>query len=108
MRAYLDVVAEVRRFEPVIVLADPSTAKEARSRLGRDMEVIEIELDDSWLRDNSPVYVRNCDSRVAIVKFGFDAWGNKSPHYDRDDRVPITLAKLLRAGFEKTRSHWRR
>jgi len=95
-RAYQDVIMGIRRFEPVVVLTDPSTANEARSRLGRDLDFIEIELDDSWVRDNGPFYVRNDEDRVAIVKFGFNAWGNKSPSYGRDDLVPIKLAKLLR------------
>jgi agmatine deiminase len=95
-RAYLGVIKNVNRFEHVVVLADPSTAKEARSRLGREMEILEIELDDSWIRDNGPIFVRNDSDRVALVKFGFNGWGNKLPSFSKDDHVPIALAKHLR------------
>ena len=95
-KAYLDVIKNVNRFEPVVVLADPSTEREARSRLGRGIEIFEIELDDSWIRDNGPTFVCDSSGRVASVKFAFNAWGNKSPSYSRDDRVPIALAERLR------------
>jgi len=94
-RAYLDVIESVRRFEEVDVLADPSTAREARSRLGKEMEILEIELDDSWIRDNGPIFLRDSSDRVAIAKFGFNGWGNKAPSFSKDDRVPAALAKHL-------------
>ena len=93
--AYADVIRAISRFELVKVLASPSTFKEARTILGPQADLIEIALDDSWIRDNGPVFVRSEDGRVSMVKFKFNAWGVKSPSYDNDDRAPITLAKLL-------------
>src|SRR5512136_2456733 len=95
-RAYLEVIKNVRRFEHVFVLADPSTAKEARSRIGKGIEILEIELDDSWIRDNGPIFLCDNNDRVAIAKFGFNAWGNKAPSFSKDDHVPIALAVHLR------------
>jgi len=95
-RAYLEVIKNISRFEPVIVVADPSTANEARSRAGREMEVLEIELDDSWIRDNGPIFLCDDGGGVAMAKFGFNGWGNKVPSFGKDDRVPITLARRLR------------
>ena len=95
-KAYLDVITNIHRFEPVVVLADPSDAREARSRLGKEIEVFEIELDDSWIRDNGPIFVCDSCNRVALVKFAFNAWGNKSPSYSKDDYVPIALSEHLR------------
>ena len=93
--AYLDVIKNIRNFEHVVVLADPSTVKEARSRLGREMEILEIELDDSWIRDNGPIFIRDGSSRVAMAKFGFNGWGKKLASFGRDDHAPIALAKHL-------------
>lgn len=86
----------INRFEPVTVLVTPASANEARRTLGPGIGLIEIQLDDSWLRDNGPIFVRNKDGQVAIVKFRFNAWGNKYPPYASDDLVPITLAELLK------------
>ena len=95
-KAYRDVIMGIRRFEPVVVLADPLNVEEARLRLGREVEVLDIELDDSWFRDNGPIFVSDDDDRVAAVKFAFNAWGNKSTDYSKDDRAPIALAEHLR------------
>lgn len=95
-KAYLDVITSIHRFEPVVVLANPSDAREARSRLLKGIEVLEVELDDSWIRDNGPIFVRDSEGRVASVKFAFNAWGNKSPSYRKDNHVPIALSEHLR------------
>ncbi len=95
-RAYLDVIMRIRHFEPAAVMAGPSTAAEARSRLGKEIEVIEIGLDDSWIRDNGPIFVRDSNSAVAVVKFGFNAWGKKAASFGKDDHAPSALAEQLR------------
>lgn len=93
--AYASVIRAISHFEPVKVISHPSTIEDARTALGPDIDPIEIDLDDSWIRDNGPIFVRSEDGKVALVKFGFNAWGNKS-RYDSDDHVPFALAKLLK------------
>ncbi len=94
--AYRQVIEAISRFEPVTVLATRRTIDEARTVLREGTDILEMELDDSWLRDNGPIFVKDGDSRVAIVKFGFNAWGDKFPPFDKDELVPIHLAKHLR------------
>jgi agmatine deiminase len=93
--AYAGVIKAVSRFEPVTVLATPSTIAEARSVLGRGVNYLEVELDDSWVRDNGPIFVKDGDGRVALVKFRFNAWGGKYPPFDKDELVPDVIAKHL-------------
>jgi agmatine deiminase len=93
--AYADVIRAVSGFEPVTVLATPSTIDEARRTMGEAFDFLEIELNDSWIRDNGPIFVRDTDGKVAIVKFGFNAWGNKFPPYDKDDLAPVVMARRL-------------
>ncbi|MBN1677721.1 MAG: agmatine deiminase family protein [Candidatus Thermoplasmatota archaeon] len=94
-RAYSAVVKVIDRFDPVTVLADRLTAQEARSRLGPEARIVEVALDDSWSRDNGPIFVRNEDNRVALVNFRFNGWGHKQP-CEKDDMLPILLAERLR------------
>ncbi|MEM0343959.1 MAG: agmatine deiminase family protein [Thermoplasmata archaeon] len=94
-RAYLEVIRRINAFENVIVLADPSTAEEARARIGSQADIIEVPLDDSWIRDNGPIFVRNEGGKVAMVKFGFNGWGSKAPSFRKDDDVPVVLSNLL-------------
>src|SRR3984957_983240 len=52
---YAGVANAVGEFEPVTMVASgPADLEEARSALAQAIEVIEIPLDDSWMRDNGP------------------------------------------------------
>jgi agmatine deiminase len=83
----------IAAFEPVtMVCADPDDAAEARAALTEAAEVIELPIDDSWLRDNGPVFVTGSDSRRAAVHFRFNAWGEKFEGWDRDAAVGARLA----------------
>ena len=57
-----------------------------------DVEPLEAPIDDSWLRDNGPIFVRNERGEVALVHFGFNSWGEKYLPYDKDARLPEVLA----------------
>lgn len=94
-RAYSAVINAIDRFDPVTVLADPVTVQEARRRLGPEAKIVEVSLDDSWARDNGPIFVRREDNRLALVNFRFNGWGHKQP-YEKDDRLPILLAERMR------------
>ena len=36
------------------------------------------ETDDTWIRDNGPIYVRDRDGKLVIEDWGFNGWGNKT------------------------------
>lgn len=94
-RAYSAVIRAIDRFDAVTVLADPVTAQEARRRLGHESRIIEVALDDSWSRDNGPIFVRNEHNGLALVNSMFNGWGHKQP-FEKDDRLPVILAERLR------------
>ena len=94
-RAYTAVIEAIDRFDPVTILADPATAQEARRRLGPGARIIEAALDDSWARDNGPIFLWRGDNTVALANFRFNGWGHKQPH-EKDDALPLQLAERLR------------
>jgi agmatine deiminase len=57
--------------------------------------VTELPLDDSWLRDCGPIYVRADDGRRRAVHFGFNAWGERFPPWERDAAVGALIAERL-------------
>ena len=59
------------------------------------IELLEAELDDSWMRDNGPIFVRDADGRVALVQFGFNGWGEPAQPTAFDARVPEVIARHL-------------
>jgi agmatine deiminase len=79
----------IARFEPVTVVCNPGEdAREAAD--ATDAEILELEIDDSWLRDSGPIYV-TAEGRRAGVHFGFNAWGEKFTPYDRDATIGARL-----------------
>jgi agmatine deiminase len=53
-----------------------------------NFEVMPVPIDDSWVRDNGPIFVTDGRGGVALVHFGFNSWGERFLPYDRDARVP--------------------
>jgi agmatine deiminase len=54
-----------------------------------------IKTNESWCRDHGPAFVLN-GKKVAIVDWGFNAWGGKYPPYDDDDAVPTRIAEAFK------------
>ena len=94
-KSYVEVINAVSRFEPVTVLADPSVSAEARKNLGKNVDVLEVRLDDSWSRDNGPIFVTSKDGGIALVNFRFNGWGKFTP-YENDNELPVFISDLLK------------
>lgn len=94
-QAHAAVADAIAAFEPVTMVADPEDAADARARCPAGVDVVELPIDDSWLRDSGPVYVRGPDGARVAVHFGFNAWGGKFPPWDRDAQVGALIAQRL-------------
>lgn len=84
-----DAVAIIARaiaeYEPVTVVADEGEGRAAEQWLGGGIEVIEVALDHTWLRDTGPVTLVHDDGRRATVGFRFTGWAGRSdPGRDAD------------------------
>jgi agmatine deiminase len=91
---YAGVANAIAAFEPVtMVCGSPADAAEARAALTGAVDIVELPIDDSWLRDSGPIYVTNGARRVG-VHFGFNAWGEKFLPYDKDAAVGAKLVAL--------------
>ena len=95
--AFAAVARAVSEFEPVRMLARPEDAAAARKILGGAAEVLECPLDDSWLRDTGPTFVKNAAGEVAGVDWRFNAWGEKYAPFDADAAVAETILRRLGA-----------
>jgi agmatine deiminase len=93
---YAGVANAIAAFEPVTMVANPGAdAGEARAACGSGVEIVELPLDDSWLRDCGPIYVRGGDGQRYAVHFRFNAWGEKFASWDRDAKVGALVAQRL-------------
>ena len=58
---------------------------------------VPLAAEDSWIRDYGPTFViRPGGSPLAMVKWRFNAWGDKYDDLIGDDRIPRELNKTLR------------
>ena len=85
--AWTHVARTIAEYEPVTILARPADVALAADLCGQStVEVVEMPLNDSWLRDTAPIYVKNGNNRIAL-DFGFNGWGSKYLPYDDDDAI---------------------
>ena len=90
--AYAGVISSIASFEPVTVLSDPRTLPVAERSLANIARIVPLELEDSWIRDNGPIFVTSPEGEVAMVDFGFNGWGDKQP-YQKDNDAPRVLSE---------------
>ncbi|MFB7514855.1 agmatine deiminase family protein [Streptomyces sp. NPDC056144] len=105
------VAHALSRYEPVTVLARPTQAADARYECGPGayygIEVVEIPVDDLWIRDFGPTFVV-APGAVAGVDTNFNGWGKTGTSYAQpyanDAAAAATLLAewglpRVRAGF---------
>ncbi len=83
-KAYADVANTIAEFEPVNLLVLPSMLDDARAYLSKNVEIIEMSVDDSWTRDSGPNFLINDSGLLAGSTWEFNAWGDKFRPYDQD------------------------
>src|SRR5215218_9668439 len=81
-RDYATVANAIVAFEPVVMVCDPEQEAEVRRHCGDGVEALPLPIDDSWMRDNGPIFVRDAAGRIALVHFRFNSWGEKYLPYD--------------------------
>lgn len=52
---------------------------------------------DAWCRDHGPAFLINpkAELKKVIVKWNYNAWGEKYPPHDLDNQIPIRIAEEL-------------
>ena len=112
------VEALIKSEQVCINVCNGAHETEARSILrGLPMERISfhsIPTNEPWCRDHGPIFLTRDDrwsrlasepegavqregalAPLAVVDWGYNAWGNKYPPFDLDDVVPTRLAQIL-------------
>ena len=101
--AWAAVACAVAHHEPVVVLAAPGEGAGADAALRCRARVVEVPLDDAWLRDSGPTFVLGADGAAAAVGWTFNGWGQQDwARWERDREVGARVAEL--AGVPLVRS----
>ena len=92
MQEYANVAHAIARFEPVKMLVPPERIDSAIKLLNQNIEILEIEIDDSWARDSGPNFLIGGDN-LAGSDWIFNAWGEKYHPYDQDAQMAKRILK---------------
>ena len=81
----------------------------ARGVAGRRVRFHHVPTNECWCRDHGPAFVvrrgarrGRADGSLAVIDWGYNAWGGKYPPYDADDAVPTRVAEQLRLPLFRT------
>jgi agmatine deiminase len=98
--ATAEIVGAISAFEPVLLVADPAHADDARRRCtAENVELVALPLDDSWLRDTGPIFVVGPNGERVGIDFQFNGWGRRFTPFERDARIAARLLEHL--GIER-------
>jgi agmatine deiminase len=92
---YAATANAIAAFEPVTMVVRPGAAGEARRALAGTVDVLEVPIDDSWLRDSGPIFLLGRDGSRAASVWGFNAWGERFEPYTDDAQVGRRLCEQL-------------
>lgn len=102
LQSFIYLVKVIANYEPVFAIIDPrvkGSEELTKLRSHHNVTFLSLPYDDSWARDNLPVFVRDRNHRLAAVDFGFNAWGGKFnglySHWDDDNELGARLTKVL-------------
>ncbi|MEV0600817.1 agmatine deiminase family protein [Streptomyces sp. NPDC050315] len=95
--AWARVARAIRRFEPVTVVAGPGQTAAARGLLGPDIDIVERELDDAWMRDIGPTFLTG-NGQLAATDWVFNGWGAQEwASWKHDAKIAGEVAGLAGA-----------
>ncbi len=96
-KEYADFVKTIARFEPVhLLVRDEEARKTAELALHgvQGVTMHDVSLDDVWLRDNGPIFVKDEMGEVRATNWEFNSWGMKY-EWQHDNLVPPVIARYL-------------
>ncbi|WP_417285038.1 agmatine deiminase family protein [Comamonas sp.] len=100
--ALVRIANAIAAYEPVNMLVRQAELETARQLLDPRVTLIPANLDDLWMRDTGPVFVRKPNGERACVKFNFNGWGKKQ-QFDHDGQVADVVSTYVKLPLLATR-----
>jgi agmatine deiminase len=90
---WASVANAVVRFEPVTMIVNPGDEAVARVWLDERVEILSAPLNDAWMRDIGPTFVRGMTGELSAVNWVFNGWGAQSwATWDKDSKIAGVIA----------------
>ncbi|MEN9714129.1 MAG: hypothetical protein RLZZ164_793 [Actinomycetota bacterium] len=89
-----NVANAVVNFESVTMLANARDVETARRYLDPRIEIVEFELNDGWMRDIGPTFVKDANDNLVAVDWVFNGWGSQGnwAAWEKDDKTAGFIA----------------
>jgi agmatine deiminase len=92
-RVWSSVADTIARYEPVTLLAGRGQVDIARAHVRPGVTVVELPIDDAWLRDSGPTFVLEADGTLGAVDWIFNGWGAQDwAAWEHDGQVAAAVA----------------
>ena len=80
-------------YEPVTMVVTPGDVAIAQEFLDERVNIIEAKLDDAWMRDIGPTFVRTAGRTISAVNWVFNGWGDQNwASWKNDNQIARTIA----------------
>lgn len=97
------VASAISKVEPVTVCASAAEWAKARSQLPQNIRVVEMSMNDSWLRDTGPTFVVSksksnlhmLEHKVAGIDWNFNCWGGINEGCYNDWCLDLLIARKI-------------
>lgn len=102
--AELDVAAianAIVRFEPVTLFCRPRNVARAKALVSPLVDIQEMKIDELWIRDTGPIYVKNREGKLVGLDVNFNYWGAK---YKGTVDSTVARAILANDGIERVQA----
>lgn len=95
-RAWSNVANAIVRFEPLTMVVRAQDTVIAKSYLDPAVEIVNFELNDGWMRDIGPTFVKNHEGEIAAVDWVFNGWGAQGgwASWQHDSQIAAEVAAL--------------
>jgi agmatine deiminase len=91
--AWASVANAIVPFEPVTMVVPADDVAIATSFLDERVNIVTAKLDDAWMRDTGPTFVRTAGKTVSAVNWVFNGWGAQDwASWKNDNLVAPTVA----------------
>lgn len=96
------IAKAIAAHEPVKMLVRAEDHDIAARLCGAAVELVPQPIDDLWMRDTGPVFVKGNAGQLGAVGFNFNGWGDKQEH-EQDAEVAGFVARRAGANLLETR-----
>ena len=94
-KTWASVANAIVRFEPVTMLCEMADFKFAKDYLDESVVLIEAKLNDAWMRDIGPTFVKDAAGKLAGVNWIFNGWGAQPwASWDKDEKIAEQISVL--------------